>query len=343
MTTDQNISPSGNIVLKDVPNIRNRQIMQDIRKITPMAIQQMKFAAEKFRRSSVYDTCRYLFDWVKKNVKYLQDDANHQISQLPSKLMRSRAGDCKSIALFIYAVLNNLNISCAYRWANYEGGVAVNHVYVIAKDTNGDEIIIDPVYTSFNAEKPYNFKKDTDMRYQVIAGFTGNDQQPISSHNKYVNSNQGIGIVALAAAAAAGTANEIVKSTTGKSILDNIKSLFGGGSSNANNAALRRELDQFQIPIDFDIDKYGRDNPDVPAWANQQGLNSHDYVLKLIATHWFNFGQKEGRPYPYKDGYPKPKSSSGSGNSTFSGIDLKSPELLLGVALVGGYLLFKNH
>lgn len=94
--------------------------------------------------------------------------------------------------------------------------------------------------------------------------------------------------------------------------------LFSSPSQkNANNAAQRAVLDKFTIPADFDLDKYYGQNPDVVAWAGQQGLNDAGYVLKQIAWHYFEYGKKEGRPYPYKNGtapvntVPQNKPSSG--------------------------------
>lgn len=69
-----------------------------------------------------------------------------------------------------------------------------------------------------------------------------------------------------------------------------------------NNSDLRKELDKFEIPADFDQDKYYSQRPDVAKWANGLGLNSPDYVKKMIVYHWFLHGNAEGHPYPYKKG-----------------------------------------
>ncbi len=99
-----------------------------------------------------------LFDFVKSNIKYLEDASlgDHQKIKSPGALIKLGFGDCKSFSLFIGAVLRNLGIKYKYKFVAYEAGKDVVHVYPVAY-LNGNKYVLDAVYTSFNKEVDYAY------------------------------------------------------------------------------------------------------------------------------------------------------------------------------------------
>lgn len=77
--------------------------------------------------------------------------------------------------------------------------------------------------------------------------------------------------------------------------------LFGDPPA-GNNAELRKKLDAWTVPSNFDTQWYHDTREDVRIWANGFGLNDHAYVMKLIAYHYFLYGVNDKVPYPYKAG-----------------------------------------
>ena len=108
---------------------------------------------------------RRLFDWVKSNIRYIEDPLGVQWIREPARLWHDREGDCKSFTVFIISVLENLGIQYVVRFSNTEkrGSKIVNHVYPVAIMPDGEQIIMDAVYDWFDAEHAYYYKIDYDM------------------------------------------------------------------------------------------------------------------------------------------------------------------------------------
>lgn len=105
-----------------------------------------------------------LWSWVKNNIHYNEDPLGVQWIREPARLYQDREGDCKSFTVFIVSVLENIGVPYFIRFSNTEqaGKKIVNHVYPVAI-LNGQEVIMDAVYTAFDREANYYYAKDYSM------------------------------------------------------------------------------------------------------------------------------------------------------------------------------------
>ena len=116
--------------------------------------------------SDVKSVCKSIFDFVDQNIRYKMDPFQKQWIRTPARLWADREGDCKSFAIFICSCLRCCGIPHLFRFACYEGNEEPTHVYAVALDEAGNEVIVDPVYRDesgkaiFNEECPYTKKID---------------------------------------------------------------------------------------------------------------------------------------------------------------------------------------
>lgn len=86
-----------------------------------------------------------VFTYVIQNITYKMDDGNNQYIKTPARLLADKQGDCKSMAVFIASCLYCLGIKCKFRFVSFTNDKIYTHVYVVANDEKGNDIIIDPV------------------------------------------------------------------------------------------------------------------------------------------------------------------------------------------------------
>jgi hypothetical protein len=152
-------------IYKVKQNATNGQLQAAIESVIPMATKQMAGQAKQYKGKSEIETCRNIFVFL-KGLNY-KADGNEQQVRLPSALMRTRTGDCKSYSVFTSAVLSNLKIPHYLTYTSYNpNDKTPTHVYVTTK--NG--CIIDAVYGIFNKEKKPSFKINKTMNISYIAG-----------------------------------------------------------------------------------------------------------------------------------------------------------------------------
>jgi hypothetical protein len=153
----------------------NSQLRSVIFNATPQAIQQTKDIARQFKGGDELQTCRNIFDYLRNRITY-RADGYHQQVKLPSALLRTREGDCKSYSVFTYAILTNLGIPCKYVLTSYNNDPTPSHIYVVTDSG----IIIDAVWGKFNSEKKPNYKyykKIDDMRISTITGIKSDNTE----------------------------------------------------------------------------------------------------------------------------------------------------------------------
>ena len=126
---------------------------------------------EKFALSIPYDNindiCRFLYDYVKTNVRYKEDEDGKQFVQMPGVLVNKKKGDCKSMSLFCASVLKNLGILYKYRFITQDPNSDLHHVYLIVQDENGNNIALDCVENRYNKEVKYYRKKDISTQNKI--------------------------------------------------------------------------------------------------------------------------------------------------------------------------------
>jgi hypothetical protein len=146
------------------------------------------FIAEDFLRENVIETCKALWTFLKYNVRYVVEGEDYQTTKSPSAIIATGKGDCKHFAGFIGGVLDaimrnfNVKIDWNYRFASYNSGMALEHVFIVVKN-NGKEYWIDPVLKDFNERlQPTYFinKRTNNMALMRLSGMNDvfSDQQP---------------------------------------------------------------------------------------------------------------------------------------------------------------------
>lgn len=143
-----NIGKPGQVITI-AANGTNQQLQRAIEAAVPAAVQQTKTIARQFKGLTDRQTALNIFNYLKTKINY-KADGNHQKVKLPSALLRTRVGDCKSFALFTAAILTNLKIPYRFTYASYDPkNKEPEHIYV----TTDSGFIIDAVYGKFNSEK----------------------------------------------------------------------------------------------------------------------------------------------------------------------------------------------
>lgn len=121
----------------------------------------------QLRGNSVDATCQAIFGHMVKNTYYRLDDEGKQLIKSPARLIADGCGDCKSYTMFIACCLHCCGIPCIVRFVNFDGGKQYTHVYPVAIDEQGREIVMDAceldndnITVLYNYARPYTKKKD---------------------------------------------------------------------------------------------------------------------------------------------------------------------------------------
>lgn len=111
-------------------------------------------------------TFRNIYEFVKGEITYVQDDPKHERVKSPAMTYYDGFGDCKSMAIMTGALLQSLGYrNWTYRLSGVQDpftGVKdteVRHIYV-AVQHKGREVIIDPTFMVFDAELPPTIQAD---------------------------------------------------------------------------------------------------------------------------------------------------------------------------------------
>lgn len=145
---------------------KTKDIMQAVVDCYNSDYSQVQELADNLPGNDTLSRCRAVFDFVDKNIKYQIDPLQKQWIRTPARLWSDGEGDCKSFSIFICSCLRCMGIPHLFRFAAYEGNSDPTHVYAVAIDEDGKEIIVDPVYRDengkavFNKECPYTKKID---------------------------------------------------------------------------------------------------------------------------------------------------------------------------------------
>lgn len=145
---------------------KTKDIMQAVVDCYNSDYAQVQELADNLPGNDTLSRCRAVFDFVDKNIKYQIDPLQKQWIRTPARLWSDGEGDCKSFSIFICSCLRCMGIPHLFRFAAYEGNSDPTHVYTVAIDESGKEIIVDPVYRDengkavFNKECPYTKKID---------------------------------------------------------------------------------------------------------------------------------------------------------------------------------------
>ena len=131
-----------------------------------------------FKAPTKRETAKRIFNFLKKNVKYVIEPGNRQTVKSPAAILATGHGDCKHYSLFAGGVLQNLGIPFAYRFSSYRiFDRQPQHVFVVINPGTENEIWIDPVLKEFDYKKPYNYAIDKNMALYSISGIGATKEQ----------------------------------------------------------------------------------------------------------------------------------------------------------------------
>lgn len=118
---------------------------------------------------TVDERCEAVFSYLVEHVEYKLDDPGCQYIKSPARLLKDGYGDCKSLTMFINCCLHCMGIEHIFRFVNYDGGRQYTHVYPVAIDERGNEIVLDACEKDTDGVILYNFarqsKKRKDFRF----------------------------------------------------------------------------------------------------------------------------------------------------------------------------------
>ena len=116
--------------------------------------------------STTDDVCQAIFGYMIDKTYYRVDDDGEQKIKSPGRLIADGYGDCKSYTMFIASCLHCIGIPCKVRFVNFDGGDQYTHVYPVAIDESGKEIIMDACEKDsdgvilYDYARPYVKKKE---------------------------------------------------------------------------------------------------------------------------------------------------------------------------------------
>ncbi len=134
---------------------------------------QVSELAEELRADTVSETCENIWYWIRANVRYINEKGEEL--RTPARTIHEGKGDCDCMSILASAILLECEIDHAFRIASYSRATPTEfeHVYVVAKDEQGQEVIIDcvPEIKVFNQEHtPLINYHDHDMSTYQLNG-----------------------------------------------------------------------------------------------------------------------------------------------------------------------------
>jgi hypothetical protein len=174
--------------------IKNGNVLETVEGCINMVAdhyREVEELAKQLQTDSVKDTCRNIFNFAYTYLQYQKDDDGTEQLRTPARSWmdgqikfkqqgNSNAGiDCDDYSIFCGSILKCLGIPFRFRITKYDGNSYFQHIYVFvpAKGDSEDEIIIDPVLSKFDYQKPYSFEKSNfNMSpLQMVGGIHGID------------------------------------------------------------------------------------------------------------------------------------------------------------------------
>ncbi|WP_139314964.1 hypothetical protein, partial [Saccharicrinis aurantiacus] len=147
--------------------------------------------AQYLQADTLKETCRNIFNFAYKHLQYQKDEDGTEQLRTPARSWldgqikfkqqgkKSSGIDCDDYSIFCGSILKCLDIPFKFRITKYDGKQNFQHIYVFvpAIGDSENEIIIDPVLSKFDYQKPYSFQQsDFNMSpLQMVAGIRGVD------------------------------------------------------------------------------------------------------------------------------------------------------------------------
>ena len=119
---------------------------------------------------STDEKCQEIYDYMVKNTRYQLDREGEQLIKSPARFLADGCGDCKSYTMFIASCLHSCGIPCKVRFVNFDGGSQYTHVYPIAIDENGNEIIMDACELDEDGVPLYDYARRYSKKKEFVYG-----------------------------------------------------------------------------------------------------------------------------------------------------------------------------
>ena len=171
--------------------IKNGNVLETVESCINMVAdhyREVEELAKHLQADSIKNTCRNIFNFAYTYLQYQKDDEGTEQLRTPARSWmdgqikfkqqgNSNAGiDCDDYSIFCGSILKCLGIPFKFRITKYDGNSYFQHIYVFvpAKGDSEDEIVIDPVLSKFDYQKPYSFEKSNfDMSPLQMVGSIG--------------------------------------------------------------------------------------------------------------------------------------------------------------------------
>jgi len=141
------------------PTATNDDLIYFIVSQYPKGLNQVKYFAEQFRKPTIEETAKNVWQYCRNEFKYQRDHPDYQTLKLPSAALHIKKFDCKSFSIFIASVIGALKIKNGFKFTSYRSNLIPSHVYNYCFDENGKKIFIDGCTNVFNREKKYTLAK----------------------------------------------------------------------------------------------------------------------------------------------------------------------------------------
>ena len=113
----------------------------------------------KASNADINAKCEAIFGHMVTYTNYKLDREGEQLIKSPGRFLTDGYGDCKSYTMFIASCLHGLGIPHIVRFVNFDGGRQYTHVYPVAIDENGNEIIMDACELNEAGTPIYNYAR----------------------------------------------------------------------------------------------------------------------------------------------------------------------------------------
>lgn len=107
---------------------------------------------------SFHGEAKTLFDWVQRNVRYLQDVNDVETIQAPDVTLQDRRGDCDDQATLLAALLESIGHPVRFVAIGYTNPSEFDHVFVetrIGDTWEGCDTTVPEAYFGWSPEPPY--------------------------------------------------------------------------------------------------------------------------------------------------------------------------------------------
>ncbi len=133
---------------------------------------EVEALAKSLQSNNLKETCSNIFNFSYNYLQYKLDKQGTEQLRTPARSWldgqirfkqqgdKSKGIDCDDYSIFVGSLLKCLGIPFKFRITKYDGKSYFQHIYVIvpSEGDSEDEIVIDPVLSKFDYQKPYSFE-----------------------------------------------------------------------------------------------------------------------------------------------------------------------------------------